>query len=79
MTTISTLAHGNGILDTVLQDDCVTVMRRMRSETIDFVLTDPPYVNRYTSRDGRSIRSGNFVWLKPAFVQLYRELNNAGM
>jgi site-specific DNA-methyltransferase (adenine-specific) len=70
----SSLARGNNALDTVTHGDCVTVMRRMKSETVDFVLTDPPYVNRYTSRDGRTIRSDNFVWLKPAFTELYRVL-----
>jgi DNA modification methylase len=61
-------------LDTVLHGNCVEVMRGLKSESVDFVLTDPPYVNRYTTRDGRAIRSDNFQWVKPAFAELYRVL-----
>lgn len=50
-------------------------MKQFPAASIDFVLTDPPYVRNYRSRDGRSIRNdNNFAWLKPAFVQLYRLL-----
>jgi DNA modification methylase len=68
--TFTTTANVN----TVLHGDCVEIMRGMKSETVDFVLTDPPYINRYTTRDGRAIRSDNFVWVKPAFAELYRVL-----
>jgi DNA modification methylase len=61
-------------LNTVMHGDCVEVMRRMQPASIDFVITDPPYINRYATRDGRVIRSDNFVWVKPAFAQLYRLL-----
>ena len=55
-------------LNTVLHGDCVEIMRGMTSETVDFVLTDPPYINRYATRDGRVIRNDNFVWVKPAHI-----------
>jgi adenine-specific DNA-methyltransferase len=67
-------ATGTANLNTVLHGDCVEIMRGMTSESVDFVLTDPPYVNRYCDRDGRVIRSDSFVWVKPAFAQLYRLL-----
>jgi len=41
--------------NTVVQGDCIAVMRRMAEGSADFVLTDPPYLVRYRSRDGRSI------------------------
>lgn len=41
--------------NTVLQGDCVEVMRRFRSCGVDFVLTDPPYLAHYCSRDGRKV------------------------
>ena len=73
--TTSTLTTANAAnLNTVLQGDCVQIMRGMKSESVDFVLTDPPYVNRYIDREGREIRSGNFTWVKPAFAELYRVL-----
>jgi DNA modification methylase len=70
--TLTTAAAAN--LDTVLHGNCVDVMRSLKSESVDFVLTDPSYINRYTTRDGRVICSGNFQWVKPAFAELYRVL-----
>jgi len=66
-----------GVLEsgTVLQGDCVDVMRRIPSNSIDFVLTDPPYITRYHARDGKSvINDDNDRWLQPAFTQVYRVL-----
>jgi DNA modification methylase len=75
MTTASTLnTEAAANLNTVMHGNCVDIMSGMRSETVDFVLTDPPYVNRYATRDGRVIRSDNFTWVKPAFAELYRVL-----
>lgn len=39
--------------NTVVHGDCIEVMRRLRSRSVDFVLTDPPYLAHYCSRDGR--------------------------
>ena len=59
----------------VLKGDCVEVMRQFRTCTVDFVLTDPPYLAHYCSRDGRTIANdSDGAWLKPAFVQIFRVL-----
>lgn len=59
----------------VLPGDCVQVMRRMESECIDFILTDPPYLCRYRSRDGQTIANDDRDdWLEPAFAEMYRLL-----
>jgi DNA modification methylase len=60
--------------NTIINGDCRDVLRTLSSSSIDFVLTDPPYVGRYTSRDGRTIRNDNWNWLNPAFRELYRVL-----
>ena len=61
--------------NTVLQGDCVEVMRQFRSRTVDFVLADPPYLAHYCSRDGRTVANdSDGAWLKPAFVQIFRVL-----
>ena len=61
--------------NTVLQGDCVEVMRRFRSRSVDFVLTDPPYLAHYCSRDGRTVANdGDAAWLKPAFAEIFRVL-----
>jgi DNA modification methylase len=39
------------------------------------VLTDPPYLAHYRSRDGRRVpNDDNDAWLKPAFAELFRVL-----
>src|SRR5713226_5889769 len=59
----------------LLLGDCVEVMRRSPSHSVDFVLTDPPYITRYRARDGKSvINDDNDRWLQPAFGQVYRAL-----
>jgi site-specific DNA-methyltransferase (adenine-specific) len=59
----------------VLQGDCVNVMRQLRSGGVDFVLTDPPYLAHYRSRDGRTVANDdNATWLKPAFAEIFRVL-----
>jgi adenine-specific DNA-methyltransferase len=54
-------------LNTVLHGDCV-----------EFVMTDPPYITRYTDRSGRTVANDdNARWLKPAFAQMHRLLTSA--
>ena len=59
----------------VICGDCVAVMKTMLDESIDLVVTDPPYLVQYRDRSGRSLlgdRADN--WLAPAFQELYRLL-----
>lgn len=59
----------------VLWGDCLRVMKQMPSASVDLVLTDPPYLVNYTSRDGRSvINDDRNFWLQPAFAEIYRVL-----
>lgn len=60
--------------NTIIHDNCLNVLPQLPARSIDFVLTDPPYVRRYIERSGRAIPNDNFHWLKPAFVELYRIL-----
>jgi adenine-specific DNA-methyltransferase len=61
--------------NTVLQGDCIRVMRQFRTASVDFVLTDPPYLVNYASNDGRTVpNDDNDAWLTPAFAQIYRVL-----
>jgi adenine-specific DNA-methyltransferase len=60
---------------TVLQGDCLNVMQHLRSGSVDFVLTDPPYLAHYCSRDGRRVANdGDAAWIKPAFAEIFRVL-----
>ena len=61
--------------NTVMLGDCVGLMRGLAAESVDFVLTDPPYIVRYRGRDGRSVRNDdNDRWLAPAFAEVFRLL-----
>ena len=63
-------------INRVIHGDCVRVMRSMPGESVDFVLTDPPYLVGYRPRDGRRVLNDNSnnTWLKPAFAELFRVL-----
>jgi DNA modification methylase len=59
----------------VLHGDCIDRMRTLPANSVDFILTDPPYLVRYQDREGRSIRNdSNADWLKPAFSETCRVL-----
>jgi site-specific DNA-methyltransferase (adenine-specific) len=50
-------------------------MRQMPANSIDFILTDPPYLVNYRDRTGRSIQNDiDDTWLKPAMAEAYRVL-----
>src|SRR5215216_4624383 len=64
-----------GLLDQVINGDCLTVLPQLPDASVDLVLTDPPYLVRYQSRDGRRLANDDSdAWLVPAFAQAYRVL-----
>lgn len=70
-------AISSSFINTIVNGDCIEVMRQLPAQTIDFVLTDPPYLVNYLDRSRRSIHNdGNPVWLKPAMAEAYRLLKN---
>jgi DNA modification methylase len=55
--------------------DCIEVMRQMPANSVDFILTDPPYLVNYRDRSGRTIQNdADESWLKPAMAEAYRVL-----
>jgi adenine-specific DNA-methyltransferase len=59
----------------VTHADCVTLLPQLPSESIDLVVTDPPYLVNYRPRDGRACGGDDSdYWLRPAFQELYRVL-----
>ncbi|MGI2907156.1 DNA methyltransferase [Tolypothrix sp. VBCCA 56010] len=59
----------------LIQGDCIEVMQTLPAASVDFILTDPPYMARYESRDGRTLpNDDNDRWLYPAFSEMYRVL-----
>jgi len=62
-------------LNRVIHGDCTIVLPQVPSESVDLVVTDPPYLVNYRPRDGRLCEGDNTDhWLKPAFRELYRVL-----
>src|ERR1700683_4202299 len=62
-------------VNTILHGDCLTVLPQCAARSVNFVLTDPPYLANYRSRDGRGVpNDDNDAWLAPAFAELHRVL-----
>jgi site-specific DNA-methyltransferase (adenine-specific) len=52
-------------------------MQSLPSASMDLIVTDPPYLVKYQSRDGRGIvNDDNDRWLLPAFAEMYRVLKD---
>lgn len=61
----------------VLQGDCAQILRSCASESVDFVLADPPYLAHYLDRTGRTVRNDDrAAWLYPSFAEIYRVLKD---
>jgi len=64
-------------INRVIHGDCIEVMRAMPAGSVDCIITDPPYIVRYASRDGRTIaEDDNGRWLAPAFTEAFRVLKS---
>src|SRR5215831_7922074 len=65
----------NSMLNHVITGDCVSVLAQLPAGSVDLVLTDPPYLVRYQSRDGREVPNDDTdAWLAPSVAELYRVL-----
>lgn len=65
------------IRNAIWQGDCIELMQAMPARSVDFILTDPPYLVRYKDRTGRSIANDDRDdWLEPAARAMYRVLKN---
>lgn len=63
----------------IFNADCIDVMRSFDRGSVDMIVTDPPYITRYKSRDGHTvINDDNSRWLQPAFNQMHRVLKDGG-
>src|SRR5207249_8768494 len=59
----------------VITGDCLKLLPLLPAASVDMVLTDPPYLVRYQSRDGRKVPNDDTdAWLLPAFTEAYRVL-----
>jgi site-specific DNA-methyltransferase (adenine-specific) len=67
----------SALRDTVINGDCLSILPQIATGSVDFILTDPPYIARYKARDGKTVRNDdNAVWLAPSFAEMFRVLRN---
>lgn len=63
---------------TIYHGDCLEVLPSIASESIDCVITDPPYLVDYQGRWDRKreaiVGDGDTGWVEPAFAEIYRIL-----
>lgn len=63
--------------NTIIHGDCLNILPQIDPGSVDFILTDPPYIVGYKSRDNQTIRNDdNAKWLTPSFAEMYRVLRN---
>jgi len=61
----------------VIHGDCLKVMPRLQAGSVDLIVTDPPYLVSYRSRDGRELPNDvNGWWVEPAYEEMYRVLKS---
>ena len=71
------------ILNTVIQGDCLEVMKQLPDKCIDLVLTDPPYGMEYSRhiknwRQDKIQNDDNLEWLPEYLEQAKRILKDDG-
>ncbi len=59
----------------IIFGDCVSVLQKAPSESVDLILTDPPYLVNFQDRSGRTLQGDkSSEWLYPAFREAFRVL-----
>jgi DNA modification methylase len=65
MAVLSTTHNTN--LDGLVHSHCINVLSAAPAGSVDLIITDPPYIARYRSRDGREIRNdASAEWATPS-------------
>jgi adenine-specific DNA-methyltransferase len=75
MATTNVVSTQSKLTNQIVHGNCIDVMRQMPANSVDFILTDPPYLVNYRDRTGRTIQNDvDDTWLKPAMAEAYRVL-----
>jgi site-specific DNA-methyltransferase (adenine-specific) len=62
-------------INQIVQGDCAKILAQLPDRSIDFILTDPPYLCSYRDRSGRTLKNDTSnEWLFPAFSEIHRVL-----
>jgi site-specific DNA-methyltransferase (adenine-specific) len=57
--------------NTIVNGDCLRILPQLDAGSVDFVLTDPPYLVRYRDRSGRTIQNDS----APAVLDTFSDIN----
>jgi DNA modification methylase len=67
----------SALRNTIIHGNCIQAMESMPAGSVDFILTAPPYLAAYKSRDNRTVlNDDNTAWLTRSFAQIYRVLKS---
>jgi len=76
-TTGAPFMHRSFTMSRFMHGDSVQVMGGFPDKSIDFILTDPPYLVGFKDRSGRSIANDvNSEWVTPASREMFRVLKD---
>ena len=53
------------IINPILHGNCIDMMQQIPAQSVDFILTDPPYLVNYRDRTGRTLpndRDDNWLY-----------------
>jgi DNA modification methylase len=65
----------HSFINSIIHGDCIKVLPTLPGRSVNFILTDPPYLVGYRPRSGHRIAGDTRgEWLKSAFAQIYRVL-----
>src|SRR5260221_2581193 len=65
-------------LDQVIQGDCLTILRTMPPDSVDLIVTSPPYADSRKTTYGGVAPDQYFEWLLPISGELIRVLKPDG-
>ncbi|GAA6176737.1 DNA methyltransferase [Sulfitobacter pacificus] len=64
-------------MNKIIHGNAIEILKDMERESVDLVVTDPPYLVNYRDREGRGVANDtNADGVLPAFAELYRVLKD---
>jgi DNA modification methylase len=68
----------SALRNTIIHGNCIQAMESMPAGSVDFILTDPPYLAAYKPHKNNAgqtiVNDDNTAWLTRSFAQMYRVL-----
>lgn len=74
-----TNAAAQTLRNAVLHGDCLNILPKLAANSVDFILTDLPYITRYQPRDRRKVpNDDNATWLSGLIQPFTSAFGRAG-